>query len=446
MPLTSRHIELSPEESISYLQDKYPKGGLFADKKNLLSPEPFPLTKNQTKKLERLGKTFARFIKTCSLAYHQSHKGILPTPIHQFLDTGKPNWLTDLARSQGQKIKLPNVIRPDLLLTEKGFALTELDNVPGGIGLLAFLEQQYEKIGHPNLVGGAEGMIEGFQSIVPNGADLLVSEESGDYRPEMEWLTKQLGDKWIVHQAETYQPTLGSDRSIYRFFELFDHENVTLLEEQSESLANGSLQITPPPKPYLEEKLWLALFWLNPLQKWWERNLRKSNYDLLKSIIPPSWVVDPTPIPPHATLPRLDVNSWEQVAEFSQKQREFVLKLSGFSELAWGSRSVKIGHDLPSKDWSEAIKTATKDFQTNPWILQEYQHAKLVEHPYWNPKSNSIETMKGRVRLCPYYFVNWGENNEWEVKLSGVLATIVPAEKKLIHGMKDAILVPCVTV
>ena len=28
-------------------------------------------------------------------------------------------------------------------------------------------------------------------------------------------------------------------------------------------------------------------------------------------------------------------------------------------------------------------------------------------------------------------------------QLGGVLATIVPEDKKIIHGMKDAILVPC---
>ena len=47
--------------------------------------------------------------------------------------------------------------------------------------------------------------------------------------------------------------------------------------------------------------------------------------------------------------------------------------------------------------------------------------------------------MTGRARLCPYYFAQ-GEN---EVKLSGVLATICPADKKIIHGMRDAILAPC---
>jgi hypothetical protein len=50
-----------------------------------------------------------------------------------------------------------------------------------------------------------------------------------------------------------------------------------------------------------------------------------------------------------------------------------------------------------------------------------------------------LQRMKGRVRLCPYYFCG-----ERETKLGGVLATICPADKKLLHGMKDAILAPCI--
>lgn len=45
--------------------------------------------------------------------------------------------------------------------------------------------------------------------------------------------------------------------------------------------------------------------------------------------------------------------------------------------------------------------------------------------------------MEGRVRLCPYYFVNAKDES---VSLGGVLATICPADKKILHGMRDAIL------
>jgi hypothetical protein len=44
--------------------------------------------------------------------------------------------------------------------------------------------------------------------------------------------------------------------------------------------------------------------------------------------------------------------------------------------------------------------------------------------------------------LCPYYFVS-GDGDDARAKLGGVLATICPADKKLIHGMSEAILAPC---
>jgi len=50
--------------------------------------------------------------------------------------------------------------------------------------------------------------------------------------------------------------------------------------------------------------------------------------------------------------------------------------------------------------------------------------------------------MAARVRLCPYYFVH-GEGDGARTTLGGVLATACPADKKIIHGMSDAVLVPC---
>ena len=43
----------------------------------------------------------------------------------------------------------------------------------------------------------------------------------------------------------------------------------------------------------------------------------------------------------------------------------------------------------------------------------------------------------GRLRLCPYFFVR-GDRAE----LSGALATFCPPDKKIIHGMQDAALLP----
>ena len=57
---------------------------------------------------------------------------------------------------------------------------------------------------------------------------------------------------------------------------------------------------------------------------------------------------------------------------------------------------------------------------------------------YFDPAGEAMRAMDGRVRLTPYYFVIGDA-----VRLGGILATVAPADKRLIHGMSDAIMAPC---
>jgi len=226
---------------------------------------------------------------------------------------------------------------------------------------------------------------------------------------------------------------------MYRFFEWFDWESVPVARVLAEAQAAGSPWPVPPALPHLEEKLWLALLWMPSLRKIWERYLRGSHLRRMKEITPFGWVVDPEPLPPHASLPRLDAHSWEDVAEFSQHERRMVLKISGFHETAWGSRGVFVGHDLSGDEWSARVRHALAARPDHPWIMQQFREGKLIEHPVFQ-EDGQVVPMFGRVRLCPYYFTNQAGVTE----LGGCLATIVPADKKKVHGMSDAVLVPCV--
>ena len=130
--------------------------------------------------------------------------------------------------------------------------------------------------------------------------------------------------------------------------------------------------------------------------------------------------------------------NWSDLASATQKERHFVIKPSGFSELAWGSRGVSVGHDLPQSEWAAAIDSALKAFPHTPYVLQEFHKGRQYQLDYFDPTTGELRTMAGRARLSPYYFVT-GESAE----LAGILATICPTDKKVIHGMKDAIMIPC---
>ncbi len=419
--------------TLAQIHDAIPSEGLFADKEWLVSPQPFTLTDHDHEELGKLGHRLNLFNRAANLLYQQSSRGKQPAWIADYLDRGKPPELIELARSL--RHELPAIIRPDIILTETGWTIAELDTVPGGIGLTAWLNQTYASAGH-HVLGGANGMIDGFRSILPNGGEILVSEESATYRPEMQWLVNQLNAKndsssipmWTVGSAENPSPA----NAYYRFFELFDLPNLPHID-----LTRMATHMTPPPKPFLEEKMWFALFWMRPLREFWRRELSERHFLKLQQVIPYTWIMDPTPLPHFATLPGLDIQNWLELASLSQKQREFVCKISGFSELAWGSRGVHIAQDLPQKEWAAVVDEALASFPHHPYILQRFHKGRQIAHPYFDRDTGEEKIMHGRVRLCPYYFVS-----QAKAHLGGALATIVPADKKILHGMSDAILCP----
>jgi hypothetical protein len=126
--------------------------------------------------------------------------------------------------------------------------------------------------------------------------------------------------------------------------------------------------------------------------------------------------------------------------EASKKERNLIVKISGFHESAWGARSVTLGSDSSRADWESAIQEAITMADTSLHILQTYEKPKRLRHPVYRD-DGSLYQMEGRLRLCPYYFV---DELEKEANLHGILATLCPADKKIIHGMKDAALLPCV--
>jgi hypothetical protein len=462
------------DDKLEIIRGAIPSVGLFAAKDWLISPEAFPVAEKFVRELEQLGHRLFVFQRACNQLYQLSARGKQPEWIAQYLDAGKPAQLVQLSRQKIFRDELPRVIRPDLILTEHGYTIAEIDSVPGGIGLTAWLNRTYAGLGE-DVIGGERGMLDGFQTVLPEGGDILVSEESATYRPEMKWLAREMNTvaavggrggaegelppaaardrgynardsrvnaddhgsdrSYNVLPAENYQPQTGRDT--YRFFELFDLPNIPGSDSLLKAAADGAARVTPPLKPFLEEKMWFALFWLTPLREFWRRELGEKYFLKLQEVIPYSWLLDPMPLPQHAVIPRLEIHDWREAAKFSQKHRDLLLKVSGFSPLGWGSRGVVLGADLPQAEWHRQIEQALENFQTQPAIMQQFHKGALFQHPYFAGESGELRTMKGRVRLCPYYFVE-----DDRVRMRGALTTIVPADKKLIHGMRDGILVP----
>ena len=470
---------------------------LFEDKTWQLSPEAWPLTPEQVAQLEAIGAACFEFQQALETLYLRSvagknllrNKPLVAPWVADYLDRGKPRALIEHARDPKNRGAFPVVLRPDLLLTDEGFVLTELDSVPGGIGLTAFLNRLYSgetpnaKLQTPDssaILGADDAMVKNFHAALaalrPQLRNpliaLVVSDEAATYRPEMEWLAHQLqiqGKRVFCMKPEDIFPlenslffdVEGNPEKIdilYRFFELFDLENIRTQKFIFESWQAGEVAIAPPMRPFQEEKLSLALFHHHLLQDFWAEALSGRSLKLLRALIPPSWIIDPAPLPPGAVLdgPRVGgraLNDWRDLANASQKERDLIIKISGYHETAWGARSVLLGSDCSREEWQQGVERAVELSSTNLHVLQIYKKPRRTEHPLYEAPPGAgpsagvpvdaaakvaASPKAGRLRLCPYYFLIDGQP-----RLSGALATFCPPDKKIIHGMQDAALLPC---
>jgi hypothetical protein len=434
----------TPEQKARFIRERFPKDGLFTGQDWRVSPSPFPLGEELVAELEGLGRLLLQFNRSVNLLYRQSLAGKQPAWVAAWLDQGKPPALIEAQRSPAFKNELPRVIRPDIILTESGPVIAELDSVPGGIGLTAWLNQTYSALpgGSPPVIGGADGMAKGFAGIFGEAPSvhIVISNEAQTYRPEMEWLAAQLGARFHVRDTQFTQ--FGKGDAVYRFFELFDLPQVSNAGRILDLAMTGNIRLTSPPKPLFEEKMLFALLWNRNLRGFWRQELGERFFERLRKRSPYTWMVDPAPLPPQGALPELNLTDWGQLKALSQRERELILKVSGFSDKAWGGRGVHLGSDLSTADWAVAVDEALASFSTSPYVLQRYHRPALVGAEWYDFETKQVMPMPGRVRLCPYYFVA-GEGDAARANLAGVLATICPADKKIIHGMSTAILAPC---
>ena len=131
------------------LQAALPRKGLFQGRTWRWSDQPLHLEAVDLKFLESLGKKIGAFLRAANRLYR--------------------------------------VLRPDLIRTEEGWALTEIDSVPGGVGLTAWMQENYSKGGHA-VLGGPSGLRNLAERILGESGEVVISREAQDYRPEWSWL------------------------------------------------------------------------------------------------------------------------------------------------------------------------------------------------------------------------------------------------------------------
>jgi hypothetical protein len=460
-----------PSLTYDSLKSAFAGQSLFEDKTWRLSPDAWPITPAQFQELEAIGAASLEFHQALETLYLRSvagknllrNKPLTAAWVADYLERGKPESLVAHARDPRTRGMFPTVLRPDLLLTDEGFVMTELDSVPGGIGLTAYLNRLYKDEGP--VLGAEDAMIKNFYASLtglrPEMRNpliaLVVSDEAATYRPEMEWLAHQLqvsGQRVFCMKPEDLFPLGGAlffdvegnpekIDIIYRFFELFDLASIKTAPYIFEAWAAGDVAIAPPMRSFQEEKLAFGLFHHHLLKDYWEEALGARTVKLLRTLIPQTWIMDPAPLPPGAVLdaPKAGgrpLADWRDLIGATQKERDLIIKISGFHETAWGARSIVLGSDSSREEWQAGVEGALKLAPTNLHVLQTYRKPRRVGHSLYGVETpHEAKVTDGRLRLCPYYFLVDGKT-----RLSGALATFCPPDKKIIHGMQDAALLP----
>ena len=93
---------------------------------------------------------------------------------------------------------------------------------------------------------------------------IAVSEEADTYLPEMEWVCEKLRELGVSIEVCSPQELQVSEDTvwfknkkvdlIYRFWELFDYENVSIMQDLTRVVEKCGVVVTPPMKHVQEEK------------------------------------------------------------------------------------------------------------------------------------------------------------------------------------------------
>lgn len=426
-----------------------------------LALTPYALPASWRAELKQIGLDLAAFQRALQELYREAERRSEWRFLLHWLDGGKDETILQLGRLRRQRRALPVLIRPDLFRVDDRFVASEIDAVPGGFGVVAALQEAYGREGFA-CIGGQNGIVQAFVAAMRllAGKDdpvvaIVVSDESADYLPEMLYLAERCQEAgyavYTLHPRQVafreeglFLPDGQQIDVLYRFFELFDWKNVPKAELFFYAYKKGRVAITAPIKAYLEEKLAFAAFHHPRLKGFWRAELGEA-FDRLERLLPPTWAVEHETAPAQAFLYGLDiagepVQSFHELAHLSQRERRrWVLKPSGFSPLAWGSRGVHVGEDLPAEAWQAALEVALQQSrQGGPfWCLQAYAKPDRTEVSF-RGADGGVERMLGRARISPYFF----RTSEEHWSLAGVLVTVCPLDKKVIHGMVDGVVAP----
>ena len=384
-----------------------------------VSPTPLVLTPDQKKELETIGVDIVAYFKTIDELYATNDE------VREILDKGKP----DLFLIQGPTKYL--FVRPDIIITDEGFRICEIETSPFGLALAEVLNRAYSQEGFETMV--AEGTLSKLvQAHTPSEGRIIFSSKTEPFKGQMTFLAEQVFSEnnrnWTAEKAE--EVDLKSLDNIYRGFYLGEHTSDDAVRSFLEQCIEKRKKVLPSLTPHMEEKAILAFIWDKRFENYLKDHLGIATFNHLREVIPPNWIVGQekhfAPGLPH------NISSSSGLASLSNSKRAFVLKPSGFgSRSSWGE-GVSFLHQKSHADTTQLLNSAVAD-QTALHVIQEFKKGKKIPISY-KDKQGKLQHMSAKIRLTPYFSAVSGE----EGRLVAIKAT-GRENTDLIHGSSDSI-------
>ena len=348
-----------------------------------VSPTPFQLSKKQKKQIEIIGKTICEYMDCCIELYKTDEH------IHMLLDKGKPEQLKNVT-----DVKYL-FLRPDLIVTDEGFCVCEIETSPFGLSLAEILNRTYNEQGYETII--QQNQLKNYiQSQITNSGTIAYSDKVKAFSGQLEFMASDLfSEKDKVWSAQKIDESAIKNKEIYRAFYL----NEQFVDKNIAKLLQQNHVYIPTSTPQFEEKALLSFIWDKRYVETLRSRLGDSAFNLLRAIIPKTWIIGEEKY--------LDDNLFQEecnslkLGELSKNNRKFVLKQSGFSTTSSWGEGVKFLHKMSKNSALSVIKDAIED-KEHLYVIQEYKQGKNIKMSYID-EQGIYQMMNAKVRITPYY-------------------------------------------
>lgn len=351
-----------------------------------VSPRPLELSLKESSELNELGVDMAHYFTTVDALYNNDDT------VRKLLDRGKPEIFL------GERPQQYLFIRPDIIITPRGFSVCEVETSPFGLALAEVLNRAYRDAGHETLI--TNGTLPAhIQAHTPSEGTLIFSNKTQQYSGQMTFLADQVfsndGNRWQAKHVDDVSSE--EPRAIYRGFYLAEHVTDPAIKALLTVAISGNTDILPSPTPHLEEKAILSFIWDKRFENHLRQQLGDAAFKHLRKVIPPTWIVGEEAY----FAPGLpdNVSSAVDLANLSRSKRTFVLKNSGFQSNSSWSEGVHLLHEKSADKASSILDAAVHD-SSSLHIIQDFTKLKIY-HSNTKKRKDNLFQCKGEYALLP---------------------------------------------